>query len=196
MKSISPSCDRNQQPIFETLKAVFPKTADILEIGSGTGQHAVYFLTNKSDWCWQTSDITERHEGIQEWLADAGLSNALPPLELEGCSSSWPDKKYDAVFSANTAHIMSWDEVCCMIRGVANVLMNGGCFCLYGPFNKNGEYNSEGNRRFDAQLRAEIPHMGIRDIEDLVGEADTAGLSFEKEIEMPANNRILVFINK
>jgi hypothetical protein len=193
MKPHSPSCDRNQQPILETLNTIFPETADVLEIGSGTGQHAVYFSTHKSDWRWQTSDVIGHHEGIQEWLADAGLSNALPPLELEVCSGVWPDKKYDAVFSANTAHIMSWDEACCMIRGVARVLMNVGCFCLYGPFNKNGEFNSESNRRFDAQLRTDTPHMGIRDIEDLVDQADSAGLSLDKEIQMPANNRILVF---
>ncbi len=193
MKPVSPSCERNQQPILERLKAVFPDTADILEIGSGTGQHAVYFSTHQSDWRWQTSDVIDHHEGIQEWLADADLSNALPPLELEVCSGTWPDKKYHAVFSANTAHIMSWDEVCCMIRGAGAVLMSGGSFCLYGPFNKNGEFNSESNRRFDAQLRIDTPHMGIRDIENLVDQAEKAGLSIENEIDMPANNRILVF---
>ena len=193
MKPVSPSCDRNQKPILETLTTVFPETAEILEIGSGTGQHAVFFAANKPGWRWQTSDVAEHHAGIDKWLADAGLPNVLAPLELEVCSEAWPNQKYDAVFSANTAHIMSWKEVCCMIRGVGNILMNGGCFSLYGPFNKNGEFNSEGNRRFDAQLRADSPHMGIRDIEDLEDQAVAAGLSLEKEFQMPANNRILVF---
>lgn len=193
MKPFSPSCERNQEFILDALAIVVPETARILEIGSGTGQHAVYFAGRMPGWNWQTSDVAERHAGIQAWLVDADLENTLAPLALEVCSDSWPDRTYDAVFSANTAHIMSWDQVCCMLHGAGNVLTPGGRFCLYGPFNKNGEFNAQSNRQFDAQLRADVPHMGIRDSVDLEKQALSSKIRLVREFDMPANNRILVF---
>ena len=193
MKPYSESCAQNQDPILEVLRAVFEKTKNVLEIGSGTGQHAIHFARHLPQLTWQTSDQPHYHAGIQEWLAEANLKNILPPLSLEVKRSAWPTATYDGVFSANTTHIMSWPEVEAMFAGIGICLIEDGFFCLYGPFNYEGKYTSVSNERFDQMLRAEDPAMGIRDFNDLNALAKKHKLELYEDFAMPANNRTLVW---
>jgi cyclopropane fatty-acyl-phospholipid synthase-like methyltransferase len=186
------SCDQNKAPILAVLKRLFAEANSVLEIGSGTGQHAVHFAAAMPHLCWQTSDRRENHPGILAWLREAGLSNIHDPIDLD-VRGHWPQQRYHGIFSANTVHIMNWPEVACCFEGVGSVLAVGGHFVLYGPFNYNGRYTSDSNRRFDAWLKQRDPLSGIRDFTDLNRLAETQGLVFEEDIEMPVNNRILVW---
>jgi cyclopropane fatty-acyl-phospholipid synthase-like methyltransferase len=196
MKPYSESCDQNKYPILEVLKKEFVHAKHVLEIGSGTGQHAVFFGSQFPEIIWQTSDRLEYHAGIQQWLADSRLVNVLPPIELDVALDHWPDQTYDAIFSANTAHIMSAPEVEHMLKGVGKLLTTGGRFCLYGPFNYHGEYTSESNASFDQWLKNRDPLSGIKDIAQLTQWAEQAGLVLVEDYEMPVNNRILVWVKQ
>jgi cyclopropane fatty-acyl-phospholipid synthase-like methyltransferase len=187
------SCNRNRAPILEVLRVELAGKSRLLEIGSGTGQHAVYLAPEFPGLVWQTSDVVEAHADIRAWLAEAGLANVLPPLTLDICKGDWPSERYDAVFSSNTAHWMSWPEVECLFSGVGEVLQVGGVFCLYGPFNYHGEYTSASNASFDQWLKARDPSSGIRDFEAVDELAREAGMTLRKDHEMPANNRTLVW---
>ena len=193
MKPYAESCEKNRAPILEVLRVELAGKTRLLEIGSGTGQHAVYLAPEFPGLLWQTSDVVEAHAGIRAWLAGAGLVNVLPPLTLDVCRDGWPTERYDAAFSSNTAHWMSWPEVECLFSGVGEVLQAGGVFCLYGAFNYRGAYTSESNARFDRWLRARDPSSGIRDFEAVDELARRAGLALENDHEMPANNRMLVW---
>jgi len=193
MKAFSESCEQNRAPILEVLRIELAGKSSLLEIGSGTGQHAVYFAPEFPELIWQTSDVVESHAGIRAWLGDTGVTNARPPFALDVCKDAWPTVRYDAIFSANTAHIMSWPEVECFFAGVGQALEAGGVFCLYGPFNYNGNYTSESNARFDQWLRERDPLSGVRDFEALQALAGQAGLLLKEDYEMPANNRTLVW---
>lgn len=193
MKPYSESCDQNKQPILQVLKIELADARSVLEIGSGTGQHAVFFGTQFPDITWQTSDRQEYHPGIHLWLADHNLDNVLPPMELDVALEHWPQATFDAVFSANTAHIMSSTDVEHMFRGVGKVLKAGGRFCLYGPFNYHGEYTSDSNQRFDQWLKQRDPNSGIKDLDDLQRWAQPAKLILRHDYEMPVNNRILAW---
>jgi cyclopropane fatty-acyl-phospholipid synthase-like methyltransferase len=193
VKPFAEACERNRAPILEVLRVELAGKKRLLEIGSGTGQHAVYFAAELPELVWQTSDLAEAHPGIAAWLAEAGLANVLPPLTLDVCQSDWPSERYDAVFSSNTAHWMSWSEVECLFAGVGGVLEPGGVFCLYGAFNDGGAYTSESNARFDRWLRARDPSSGIRDFEAVDALAGRAGMGLVKDYPMPANNRMLVW---
>lgn len=195
MKPYSESCEQNCIPILNVLKQELTDRHHLLEIGSGTGQHAVYLAGEFPDLLWQTSEVPIMHEGIHAWLEEDGAPpNVLPPLCLDVCNDPWPKANYDAVFSANTVHIVSWPQVQCLISGVSNVLEPGGVFCLYGPFNYNGRYSSASNERFDAWLKQRDPLSGVRDFEALNELAAGAGLELKKDYEMPANNRILTWL--
>jgi len=191
-KPYAESCDQNKAPILAALSRLFADSRRVLEIGSGTGQHAVHFAAAMPHLIWQTSDVVQNHPGIHAWLDEAALANVLYPLDLD-VRGRWPDEAYDAIFSANTAHIMGWSEVERLFQGIGKVLEAGGCFALYGPFNYHGEYTSESNRRFDGWLKQRDPLSGIRDFSDLDLLARSHGLGFEEDIEMPVNNRILVW---
>ena len=193
MKPCVESCERNRAPILEVLRIELAGKSRLLEIGSGTGQHAVYFAPEFPGLVWQTSDVIEAHADIRAWLDEAALANVLPPLALDVCKSDWPAGPYDAAFSSNTAHWMSWSEVECLFSGVGRVLQAGGVFCLYGPFNYRGNYTSESNARFDRWLKARDPSSGIRDFEAVNELAREAGMTLEKDYAMPANNRTLVW---
>jgi cyclopropane fatty-acyl-phospholipid synthase-like methyltransferase len=193
-KPFSPACERNRQPILEALSEILRDSKFVLEVGSGTGQHAVYFAQHLPHLQWQTSDRQENHAGIRAWIEESGLPNVLPPLELDVTNSPWPVfAGVDAVFSANTTHIMSWPMVQQMIAGIANVLPKGGLFVLYGPFNYGGKFTSESNARFDASLKAAAPHQGIRDFESIDTLATSLGLNRVADRDMPSNNRLLVW---
>jgi len=193
MKPYSESCEQNREPILNVLRAELEGHSRLLEIGSGTGQHAVYFAPEFPSLEWQTSDVSAYHAGIHAWLEDAESGNIRPPLALDVCRDPWPDNAFDAVFSANTVHIMSWPEVECLFEGIGKVLEPGGVFCLYGPFNYDGHFTSESNARFEQWLKARDPKSGIKDFEALENIAEYAGLVLRNDYEMPANNRILVW---
>jgi len=192
MKPFSEACEENKQPILAVLERLFAGARCVLEIGSGTGQHAVCFGATLSHLTWQTSDRPENHAGIRAWLEEAALPNVRAPIILD-VRGDWPAERFDAVFSANTTHIMSWPEVEQMFEGIGRVLETGGCFVLYGPFNFGGEYSSESNARFDQSLKARDPNSGIRNFEDLGDLARANGLIFMENIPMPVNNRTLVW---
>jgi SAM-dependent methyltransferase len=196
-KPCAPACERNRLPILSVLERHLAGDSGgskrVLEIGSGTGQHAVFFAAALPHLRWLTSDRAEHHPGIQAWLDDAKLPNAPSPLCLDVRNRPWPVESVDAVFSANTAHIMSWPAVQCLVRGAARVLLKGGLLLLYGPFNYAGRHTSESNARFDVWLSERDPESAIRSFEEMDDEARSAGLELVEDNEMPANNRLLVW---
>ena len=192
-KPFADSCEQNKAPILAVLRACFTDPGLVLEIGSGTGQHAVYFAAQLPHLIWQPSDVAENLPGIQQWRQEAGLANVREPLELDVCRRPWPVAGADGLFSANTAHIMGWPAVQCLFEGVGAVLASGGLFCLYGPFNFGGEYTAASNARFDQWLRQRDPVMGVRNFEDLAALADGAGLDPAGRYPMPADNFTLVW---
>jgi len=192
-KPFSESCVQNRDPILAILRPLFADRRHVLEIGSGTGQHAVYFAADLPHLVWQTADVPQHHPGIQAWLEEAALPNVLPPLALDVNDAAWRSGRYDAVFSANTLHIMGWPEVERFFAGVGAVLEAGGILAVYGPFNYGGRYTSESNARFDAWLKARDPASGVRDFEAVEALARSQGLVLQQDIAMPANNRTLVW---
>jgi len=194
-KPHSPSCDRNRDPILAVLRKHLADRRELLEIGSGTGQHAVYFAAALPHLIWQTSDVAENLPGIREWLDDAGLANTPAPLLLDvsGKSGRWPVKQYDAVFSANTLHIMSWVEVVGLFQRLCSVLADDAVLAIYGPFNYNGQFTSESNAAFNDWLKARGEHMAIRNFEAVNALADAIGLRLLQDVAMPANNRMLIW---
>ncbi|MHB1353656.1 MAG: DUF938 domain-containing protein [Thiobacillus sp.] len=192
-KPFAESCVQNRAPILAVLRDVFADRRRVLEVGSGTGQHAVYFAPELPHLTWQTADVTAHHAGIRQWLAEAAAPNVLPPIALDVNDDSWHRTRYDAVFSANTLHIMSWPEVERFFVGVGAVLEPGGVLAVYGPFNHGGAYTSDSNARFDAWLKARDPASGVRDFEAVDALARAQGLRLERDLTMPANNRTLVW---
>jgi cyclopropane fatty-acyl-phospholipid synthase-like methyltransferase len=193
MKPYAEACDRNRDPILNVLKDWFTAPGTVLEIGSGTGQHAVYFARNLSHLQWIATDRDENHPGIAAWMQEEGSANLEGPLSLDVTNDQWPVAQADYIFSANTAHIMSWQMVEKMFAGIGRVLRANGIFCLYGPFNRDGEFTSESNLSFDAALKTRDPQMGIRDDRELKSLGERCELRFVAEYMMPANNRILVW---
>ncbi len=193
MKPFAESSEQNKIPIFTGLKRYFSKIKTVLEIGSGTGQHAVFFAEQFPQLNWTTSDQAEYLTGIQVWLDESPQTNIEGPLLLDVNVKDWPVKHTDAVFSANTVHIMGWSSVENMFSGIGRILKADGYFCLYGPFNYGGEFSSESNARFDEWLKQRDAVSGVRDFEALQILAENAGLDLIEDIKMPANNRILVW---
>jgi SAM-dependent methyltransferase len=192
-KPFSESCERNKAPILEHLSEIFDQPAKILEIGSGSGQHAVHFGAALPHVIWQTSDLPANHPGIQAWLDEAVLPNVLPPIGLD-VNGSWPEQSYDGVFTANTLHIVPWEAGEKLIAGAGELLKAGGKLVIYGPFNYHGAFTSDSNARFDEWLKNRDPASGIRDFEAVVKNAEIHGLRLDTDFAMPANNRLLVFI--
>jgi hypothetical protein len=183
MRPYSEACERNREPILAVLKRVLAGSRTVLEIGSGTGQHAAYFSAALPHLRWQASDVAEHLAGIRMW--------GVKPIELD-VDRPWPPVDADAAFSANTAHIMSWPQVERMFAGAA-AMPSCELLCLYGPFSYGGKHTSESNARFDAMLRARDPQSGLRDFEAICALAARCGLRFDEDNAMPANNRLLVF---
>ena len=191
MKPYSESCNQNRDAILKIIKPLFKDRKNILEIGSGTGQHAVYFAQKMPHLIWHTSDKKENHPGILAWIEEAALDNVRAPIALDVSRNEWPTHEIDIIFSANTAHIMSWPEVETLMAGVGEKLATNGLFILYGPFNYNGKFTSESNARFDQWLKNRDPLSGVRDFEELDKLAKDAGMRLDNNFEMPANNRML-----
>ncbi|MGA8278427.1 MAG: DUF938 domain-containing protein [Rhodanobacteraceae bacterium] len=188
-KPVSAACERNREPILAVLRRHFADRARVLEIGSGTGQHAVHFAAALPKLQWQTSDRAENLPGVRAWLDDAALLNTPAPLTLDVAGGPWPATRYDAVFSANTLHIMSWPEVAALFDALPEVTTADAKLTIYGPFNYDGRFTSPSNAAFDASLRAQLPHMGIRDFESVDRLAAARGFELVEDIAMPANNR-------
>ena len=189
----SSAAERNQQPILDQLHTLFPQQGTVLEIGSGTGQHAVFFTSNMPGLLWQPSDRSENLAALEACFLDAGNERILPLLQLDVIRDPWPGCSYEGAYSANTAHIMSWDAVIAMFTGVAAHLVPGARFCLYGPFNIDNCFTSESNAQFDAGLRTKDPQMGIRDMAAIESLANLHQMRLERKLAMPANNFVLVF---
>ena len=192
-KPDAPACARNRDPILQVLRTHFADRHDVLEIGSGTGQHAVYFAAAMPWLQWQCSDRPEYLLGIEAWRMEAGLANTPAPLSLDVALGPWPTRRFDAVFTANSLHIMGWPEVEAFFTGLGNVLAEQAALVVYGPFNYGGEFTSDSNRAFDASLRARDSKMGIRDFESIDALARGIGLRLVEDVAMPANNRCLVW---
>lgn len=189
----SSAAERNSQPIFEQLSQLFPAEGKILEIGSGTGQHAVYFCHRLPGVLWQPTDRQVNLHGLYKQFADAANPQILEPVALDVLQDDWPTGPFDAAYSANTSHIMSWEAVQATFVGVAKLLKPGARFCLYGPFNVDGEFTAPSNAEFDKALRAGESEMGLRDVADIEKLGFSHQLLLECKIAMPANNFILVF---
>lgn len=191
-KPYSPACDRNREPILDVLRDVLADRRRVLEIGSGTGQHAVHFATALTHLVWQCSDRPENLAGIRRWLDEAQLPNVPGPIELD-VGRDWPTGPFDAVFSANTLHIMTWPEVERLFARLPAVLADDAVVVFYGPFNVDGRPTSASNAAFDVSLRAQASHMGLRDIEAVDALARRAGLPQLEQRLLPANNRCLIW---
>lgn len=191
-KPDAPSCERNRDPILAVLREHFADRQRVLEIGSGTGQHAVYFAAAMPQLSWQCSDRAENLPGIRLWLEEAALPNTPEPLELD-VRGPWPVAHYDAVFSANTLHIMAWDEVEALFARLPQITTSDARLMIYGPFNYDGRYTSDSNAAFDEWLKARGAHMGIRDAAEVDVLAAKSGFDLIADIAMPANNRCRIW---
>lgn len=187
------SAARNTAPILEVLRREFRDAGDVLEIGSGTGQHAIACASELAHLRWQTSDLDENRAGISAWLAHSQLDNVLAPLALDVRDATLEPASFDAVFSSNTAHIMGIDAVQRMFSLVGDALRVDGVFCLYGPFRIDGAFNTASNEDFDAGLRQRDPAMGVRDLEALDEFGTRCGLHRRRLYSMPSNNYIAVW---
>jgi cyclopropane fatty-acyl-phospholipid synthase-like methyltransferase len=192
-RPFSEYAERNGAPILEVLRREFSDAVTILEIGSGTGQHAHRFASEMPNLTWQTSDLDENHNGIKAWVEDSKLTNLLPPISLDVLTADIVAASFDGVYSANTAHIMSFDAVLRMFSLVGKGLKPEGKFCLYGPFRQDGKFNAASNAAFDQSLRTQDTDMGIRDLESLDDIGSRHGLSHRTLYAMPANNHIAVW---
>jgi len=196
IKPYSESCDQNREPILLVIKPILETAENVLEIGSGTGQHAVFFAEMMPHIQWYTSDCASYLPGINLWISEAGLNNVHAPFELDVSRSSWPEIEVDAIFTANSLHIMSEQDAENMLAGSGRFLKSRGSLIIYGPFNYDGEYTSESNRRFDSWLKDRDAASGIKGFDWVDQLAKQHGMTLVKDYEMPANNRILHFIKE
>ncbi|WP_019558935.1 DUF938 domain-containing protein [Thioalkalivibrio sp. ALE12] len=192
-KPYAPAAEQNRAPILEVLRERFLAHGRVLEIGAGTGQHAVHFAAALPHLDWHPSDVAENLPGVEAWRRDAAVPNLRPARPLDVLRDPWPEGPFEYVYSANTVHIMHWPAVEALFAGVARVLAADGLFALYGPFAHDGAHTAESNARFDQMLRAQDPGMGVRDRADLDALATAAGLAPEAVINLPANNQILLW---
>jgi SAM-dependent methyltransferase len=194
VKQAWPAAERNKTPILEVLGRVLPPTGTLLEIASGTGQHAAHFAEHLSGWVIQPSDIdSENLESIEAWVADARLPNLRRPFRLDVLAADWGVGLVDAVYCANMIHIAPPACTAGLVAGAGRHLNGGGHFVLYGPFRMGGEHTAPSNAAFDADLRARNPAFGVRDLEDVQSGAAAAGLTLIERVAMPANNWTLIF---
>ncbi len=191
-KPYSAACERNQAPILAVLQRHVAGCRHALEIGSGTGQHAVHFARALPQLIWQPSDRPDSLPGIHAWRDEAALPNLRAPLQLD-VTGVWPQQAYDLIYSANTLHIMAWPEVEQCFRQLPTVMAPEAWLVIYGPFKYGGRHTSDSNAAFDEQLRQGAPHRGLRDIEAVEALARAIGLRLHEDVAMPANNRCLVW---
>ena len=195
-KPFSQASENNKQPILNILSKVFSSTKHVLEIGSGTGQHAAFFGQSLPHLTWQTSDLPINHPGINQWLDETNATNVLKPIVID-LNATWPtltsNVQVDGIYTANTLHIISWPLVVKFFEGIKRNLKAHGNVCIYGPFNYQGNFTSESNANFDLWLKDRDLNSGIRDIEAIMTLANSTNLTLIDDHAMPANNRLLVF---
>ncbi len=192
-KPYAPSCEQNQQVILDNLKTLFISPGKVLEIGSGTGQHAVFFTQHLPHLQWYPGDLECEHAGMKLWFDELEHQRILAPLLLDVDEPNWPVDKMDYIFTANTTHIISSDQTEKLFKHAGDILKTDGLFVQYGPFNYKGQYTSESNAQFDVWLKQRNPLSCIKDFEVLQKLADVESMKLIKDIEMPANNRLLVW---
>lgn len=195
MLTFSQAAENNKQPIASLLGEWFAPCRSVLEIGSGTGQHAVFFAQNLPHLTWQPSELAPALAPLAARIAAQAPANLLTPVVLDVRLADWPlpAPAYDGIFSANCLHIMAWPSVTRLFAGLGKVLAPAGTVCLYGPFRYNGAYTSDSNARFDEWLRQRDSDSGIRDFEAVDALAKQAGLILKADVAMPANNQLLVW---
>ncbi len=196
MLNFSQASENNQQPILDKLAGLFSSVPDVLEIGSGSGQHAVYFARHFPELVWQTSELNDGISALTLNIENYAPDNVKKPVLLDVCHHPWPVTTCSAIFTANTLHIMSWSSIKELFKGVGSVLKNQGLLCIYGPFKYNGEFTTLSNARFDGWLKAQNPVSGIRDFEAIDELAYQQNLSLLHDYAMPANNQFLIFKRK
>jgi hypothetical protein len=188
----APAAERNREPILSVLRDTFPSRGVVLEIASGTGQHVAHFARALPALDWQPSELDPRaHVSIEAWTV--GLRNVRPAVTLDVTSPSWSLPVYDAIFNANMIHIAPWEACVGILRGAGEHLRAGGILALYGPFRIGGQHTAPSNASFDASLRQRDPRWGVRDLEAVASLAEDHQLSLCEQVEMPANNRMLIF---
>lgn len=191
------SADRNKGPILEVLEGVLPRTGLVLEIGSGTGQHVAHFATALPGLNWQPTDLdADFRKSVQQWITAERLDNVRAPIELDVLRRPWPVVHADAVVCINMIHVAPWAATAALLEGATDVLPDGGVLFLYGPYRRYGGHTAASNAQFDAQLRAQDPEWGLRELEAVVELAAAAGLACDEVVDMPANNFSVVFRKK
>lgn len=189
----SDACERNKEPILQVLRPAFSACTHVLEIGSGTGQHAVHFATEMPWLAWQPSETADAMPGVRKRIFNEGPSNLRAPVELDVTQLPWDIRRVDGVFTANTLHIMRWPQVVALFAGLPTVVKPGAMLAIYGPFRYDGKYTSASNESFDRMLHTRDPASGIRDFEQVDALARGAGFEFVTDHPMPANNQALIW---
>lgn len=193
-RRVAPAAERNKGPILEVLRRVLPDEGTVLEIASGSGQHAVFFAEHLPGLVFQPSDANAETLGsVRAWIAESGVTNVNDPVVLDVRSDPWPVTEAAAVVSINMIHIAPWEATLGLLDGAARILHAGGVLVLYGPFRRGGEHTAPSNAAFDESLRARDPAWGVRDLDEVSAEAATRGLALDDVVEMPANNLTVVF---
>ncbi len=190
----SEAAARNRDPILDVLKSILPPKGRVLEIASGSGEHIVHFASALRALTFQPTDPSaEAHDSIAAWVETAGVSNVLPPLQLDATKVPWPVEKADAIICINMIHISPWRATERLIDGARSILPEGAPLYLYGPFKRDGRDTSSSNAQFDESLRARNPEWGVRNLEAVIARAERAGFAKPDVFEMPANNLSLAF---
>ncbi len=194
-KPFSQACENNKESILQIISRVFCQSTTVWEIGSGTGQHGCHFARHLPHLVWQPTDRKANISAIGLWQEEAELTNLKAPLVLDVNDANWPCDAIEALFTANTLHIISWKEVEVFFRRLNEYLITKAFICIYGPFNYNGAFTSDSNAHFDQWLKSQNPLSGIRNFEDIISLAASNGLNLVNDFAMPANNRLLVLQN-
>ncbi len=193
-KPFSAACERNRDPIFDVLRQyIKPEHTHLLEIGSGTGQHAVYFAPHFKHMTWITSDVPAHHLGMVMWFKEFKIPNISGPIRFKVGIDEFPKQPVNIVYTANTFHIMSWKNVKTLMKMFGHRLRKNSLVMIYGPFNYDGKFTSPSNEQFDRMLKEENPDSGIRNFEDVNKAMIKNGFELLKDHEMPANNRMLIY---
>ena len=191
----SAPCERNKDVILDVIRPSLKAVSSVLEVGSGTAQHAIHFAREFPDLDWQTSDQEEYLSGIRAQLANANLNNVLEPLLLDVNQAQWVpnQQRFPLIYTANTLHIMAWSDVCAFFAGLHQVTADKAQLIVYGPFKYGGQFTSESNAEFDESLRSRGMGSGIRDFEAVDELAKASGFKLLIDQKMPANNQCLIW---